>query len=151
MDNENTNIQLLKIADEIIGVKAILVEEVLYNKTIVKHKPEQDTSFIGKLNYKNQEIPVLDLCLKFDLEKTKIIEETALVIVKIPNEENKKTKTIALLADKLLELVQMSSVNLICLPKIQSGLLKKRECFYGMTYCCRKFILLLDLENILKK
>lgn len=151
MNNENANIQLLKIADEIIGIKAMLVENVVYNQKIIKIKETSVNYLIGKLNYQNQEIPVLDVRIKFDLEATEIVEQTPLVIIQVSCKKNTETRNFALIVDKVMELVQLSSVDLISIPKVGVGLLKKTNCFYGMIYCLNKFILLLDLENILEK
>lgn len=151
MNKENIHIQLLKVDDEIIAIRAILIEQVVYDNLIVKNQTEQEKPFVGKLNYQNEEIPVFDIRLKPDSEQNKVISEKPIVIIRTFCKENNITKTLALVVDELLELAQFKSVSVINLPQVGTGLLKNKDFFYGMAYCCNKFILLLDIEKLIRK
>ncbi|MFO7448261.1 MAG: chemotaxis protein CheW, partial [Ignavibacteriaceae bacterium] len=71
-----------KLAEEIFGVDVAQVREILDYIKITK-VPQTPDFMCGVINLRGSVVPVVDMRLKFDLEKTETTVNTCIVVVEV--------------------------------------------------------------------
>ncbi|MDD2463867.1 MAG: chemotaxis protein CheW [Desulfobulbus sp.] len=143
-NNIETNQYLtFKLQDEVFGLAIGKVREVLDFTNITK-VPRTPEFMRGVINLRGSVVPVVDLHLKFDLEKTEKTVNTCIIIVEI-NMEGEIT-VLGALADSVQEVVELEPDQIEPAPKIGTKL--NTEFIKGMGKRDEEFIILLDIDKV---
>ncbi len=132
LNEEQYGIGILKIK-EIIGMMEI---------TSVPRTPE----FVkGVINLRGKVIPVIDLRLKFEMEKIKYSERTCIIVVEIDSADS--TVLIGIVVDSVSEVLNIQASDVEETPKFGTAL--NTEYILGMAKVSGGVKILLDIDRVL--
>lgn len=134
LDNEYYGIPILKV-NEIIG---------LMNITTIPRSPEY---MKGVINLRGKIIPIIDLRLKFKMSERSYDQQTCIIIVEIPVQDNKTF--IGIVVDKVSEVVNVYRKDIELPP--QYGQEHENAFLTGVAKVKEKVMMLLNIEEILNE
>ncbi|MFO7444715.1 MAG: chemotaxis protein CheW [Ignavibacteriaceae bacterium] len=132
-----------KLAEEIFGVDVAQVREILDYIKITK-VPQTPDFMCGVINLRGSVVPVVDMRLKFDLEKTETTVNTCIVVVEV--NLNGENTILGALVDSVQEVIELDPAEIEPAPKIGTKL--KTDFIKGMGKRDDKFIILLDIDAV---
>jgi len=141
--NETKQYLTFKLSDETFGVDVAQVREILDYVKITKI-PQTPDFMCGVINLRGSVVPVVDMNLKFGMDKTEKTVNTCIVVVEIILNEEKSV--LGALVDSVQEVFEISSENIEPTPKIGTNL--NTEFIKGMGKQDGKFIILLDVDKV---
>lgn len=103
-----------QLAGEEYGVEILKVKEIIGLMDITK-LPRTPEFVKGVINLRGKVIPVLDLRLKFGIEKKEYDEKTSIIVVEIDDKNNRIQ--IGVLVDSVSEVLNVSPEDLEPTPK----------------------------------
>lgn len=132
-----------KLDDEVFGLAIGKVREVLDFTTVTK-VPQTPEYMRGVINLRGSVVPVMDLRLKFDMEKTEKTVNTCIVIAEIEIEG--EITVLGALADSVQEVLDLEPEQIEAAPKVGSKL--RTDFIKGMGKQDERFIILLDIDKV---
>lgn len=140
---ETTQYLTFKLGEEVFAVDIAKVREVLdfTNMTKVPRTPE---FMRGVINLRGSVVPVVDLRLKFGLEKTEKTVNTCIIITEVAVDN--ETTVLGALADSVQEVIDLEPGQIEPPPKIGTRL--KTEFIRGMGKQDGSFLILLDIDKV---
>ncbi len=132
-----------KLDDEVFGLAIEKVREVLDFTTVTK-VPQTPEYMRGVINLRGSVVPVMDLRLKFDMDKTEKTVNTCIVIAEIEIEG--ETTVLGALADAVQEVLDLEPEQIEPAPRVGSKL--RTEFIKGMGRRDEQFIILLDIDRV---
>jgi purine-binding chemotaxis protein CheW len=132
-----------KLNDEVFGVDVAQVREILDYIKITK-VPQTPDFMCGVINLRGSVVPVVDMNLKFGMEKSEKTVNTCIVVVEVNLEGS--TTVIGALVDSVQEVFEIESHNIEPAPRIGTKL--KTEFIKGMGKQDDKFIIILDIDKV---
>lgn len=133
----------LKLNDEIFGVDVAQVREILDYVKITK-VPQTPDFMCGVINLRGSVVPVVDMNLKFGMQKSEKTVNTCIVVVEVNLEDT--TTVIGALVDSVQEVFEIEPHNIEPAPKIGTKL--KTDFIKGMGKQDDKFIIILDIDKV---
>ncbi len=141
--SQTTQYLTFKLGEEIFAVDVAKVREILDFTTITK-VPQTPEFMRGVINLRGSVVPVVDMRLKFGMNRTEKTVNTCIVVVEI-NMDN-ETTIIGALADSVQEVVEMDPEQIEPAPKIGSQL--RTDFLRGMGKRDDQFIMILDIDKV---
>ena len=132
-----------KLSEEIFGVDVAQVREILDFIKITK-VPQTPDFMCGVINLRGSVVPVVDMRLKFGMEKTETTVNTCIVVVEV-NLEGENT-VLGALVDSVQEVFELGPSEIEPAPRIGTKL--KTDFIKGMGKREDKFIILLDIDKV---
>ena len=132
-----------KLAEEVFALDISQVREVLEFHSVTK-VPQTPDMMRGVINLRGSVVPVIDLRLKFGMERTEKTVNTCVIIVEITLDS--ETTLIGALADSVQEVMDLDAEHIEPPPKIGTHL--NTEVIKGMGKREEEFIIILDIEKI---
>ncbi len=132
-----------KLRDEVFGVDVAQVREILDYIKITK-VPQTPEFMRGVINLRGSVVPVVDMNIKFGMQRTEKTVNTCIVVVEV--ELDGSTTVIGALVDSVQEVYEIDSKNIEPAPKIGTKL--KTEFIKGMGKQDENFIIILDIDKI---
>ncbi len=132
-----------KLGDEVFALDIDKVREVL-DFTTVTRVPRMPDFMRGVINLRGSVVPVVDLRLKFKMERTEKTTDTCVIITEVTL-ENEKT-VLGALADSVQEVLDLEPQNIEPAPRI--GTMLRTEFIKGMGRQQERFIIILDIDKI---
>jgi purine-binding chemotaxis protein CheW len=129
--------------EEMFALEIVKVREVLEFSTVTK-VPRTPEFMSGVINLRGSVVPVVDLRLKFGMEKTAKTIDTCIIIVEIDIDE--ETTILGILADSVQEVIDMDASQIEPPPRIGTRL--KTEFIQGMGKRGDEFLILLDIDKV---
>ncbi len=129
--------------DEVFGLAIDKVREVL-DFTTVTRVPQTPPYMRGVINLRGSVVPVIDLNLKFGMNKTEKTVNTCIIIAEI--EMDGEVTVLGALADSVQEVVEMEPEQIEPAPKIGTKL--NTAFIKGMGKKDDVFIILLDIDKV---
>ncbi|MEK6532157.1 MAG: chemotaxis protein CheW [Deltaproteobacteria bacterium] len=141
---KSTSIQYLtfRLDNEVYALDITKVREVLDFTTITK-VPKTPDFMRGVINLRGNVVPVLDLKLKFGLQKTEKTVNTCVIIAEIPIDG--EVAVFGVLADSVQEVIDLEPEQIEPPPRIGTRL--KTEFITGMGKRDDNFIIILDIDR----
>jgi len=141
----STSVQYLtfKLDEEVYAVDVAKVREILDFSPITK-VPRTPEFMRGVINLRGSVVPVVDMRLKFGMQKTEKSVNTCIVVVEVML-ENEAT-IIGALADSVQEVIELEPGQIEPPPKIGSRL--KVEFLKGMGKIGDRFLMILDIDKV---
>jgi purine-binding chemotaxis protein CheW len=129
--------------DEVFGLAIDKVREVL-DFTTVTRVPQTPPYMRGVINLRGSVVPVIDLNLKFGMNKTEKTVNTCIIIAEI--EMDGEVTVLGALADSVQEVVELEPEHIEPAPKIGTKL--NTAFIKGMGKRDDVFIILLDIDKV---
>jgi len=132
-----------KLGEEVYAVDISKVREVLDFTTVTK-VPRTPDFMRGVINLRGSVVPVVDLRLKFGMNRTESTVNTCIIILEV--RVDGETTVLGALADSVQEVVDLESESIEPAPRIGTKL--KTEFIAGMGKQNDRFIIILDIDKI---
>lgn len=132
-----------KLSEEIFGVDVAQVREILDYIKITK-VPQTPDFMCGVINLRGSVVPVVDMRLKFGMEKTETTVNTCIVVVEVNLDG--ENMILGALVDSVQEVFELGPTDIEAAPRIGTKL--KTDFIKGMGKRDDKFIILLDIDKV---
>ncbi|MBP7460109.1 MAG: purine-binding chemotaxis protein CheW [Candidatus Delongbacteria bacterium] len=139
----NTQYLTFKLSNEIYALEIAKVREVLDMTTITK-VPQTPEFMLGVINLRGGVVPVIDMRLKFGLDKGQKTVNTCIIIMEVTIDQ--ETTIIGALVDSVQEVLDLEPGQLEPPPRIGTRL--KIEFIKAMGKWKKQFIIILDIDRI---
>ncbi|HNY21467.1 MAG TPA: chemotaxis protein CheW [Treponemataceae bacterium] len=138
-----------KLANEVYAINVASIKEVLGIPKITK-VPRMPDYMRGIINLRGGVVPVLDLCVKFDLGETQNTPDTGIIVTEIENareDGTRETLTIGIFSDVVQKVITIEPEEIEPPPKI--GVAIDTAFIRGMGHVGENFIIILNIDKIL--
>ncbi len=132
------------LAEELFALNISSVKEVLEHTKITK-VPRTPEHMCGVINLRGHAVPIVDLRLKFSMERGEITVNTCLIIVEVGREG--ESVALGALVDSVREVIDMTGDEVEPAPKMGAAI--DTEFIRGMARRNDEFIIILDIDKIL--
>ncbi|HBG04703.1 MAG: chemotaxis protein CheW [Geobacteraceae bacterium GWC2_58_44] len=140
---ETTQYLTFKLEDELFALDIGKVREVLDFTTITK-VPRTPDYMRGVINLRGSVVPVLDLRLKFGMEKAEKTVNTCVIIVEV--EMGGEKVVMGAMADAVQEVLDLEPDQIEPPPRIGTRL--NTDFIKGMGKHAEQFIIILDIDEV---
>jgi len=140
---ETTQYLTFKLADEIFAVDVAKVREIL-DFTPATKVPGTPDYMRGVINVRGNVVPVVDMRLKFGLEKTEQTVDTCIVVMEIAVDED--TAVLGALVDSVQEVFELEPGQIEPPPRI--GTRWRTEFIKGIGKRNSELIIILDIDRV---
>ena len=134
-----------KLADEEYGLEILKVREIIGLMDITR-VPRTRDYIRGVINLRGKVIPVVDLRLKFGMEKTESTDQTVIIVVQIT--VSGQDYTMGILVDEVLEVLSIAADHIEPAPDFGSGSIDT-DFILGVGKAEKRVIFLLDIGKVL--
>ncbi len=140
---ELTQYLTFKLEDEIYATDIAQVREVLEYTRVTK-VPRTPDYMRGVINLRGHVVPVLDLKLRFGMQRTEQTVNTCIIIVEVHLDG--ENTVIGALADSVQEVIELDPTQIEPAPRIGTRL--NTEFIRGMGKRDEQFVIILDIEKV---
>jgi purine-binding chemotaxis protein CheW len=150
---EDTNMAAMESTDQVLtfilageeyGVDILRVQEIRGWSSVTRI-PNTPAYIQGILNLRGTIVPIIDLRLRFNIEKIAYGPTTVIVVLKVMHENN--TRIIGLVVDGVSDVYNIRTEDLKPAPDF--GVSVKTEFIKGMATIAEKMVILLDIDKML--
>ena len=135
-----------ELADEKYGIEVKSIREILEMQPITS-VPRTSDYLLGVMNVRGRVVPVVDLRLKFGLEKAELTVNSAIIVLDLGKDAN--DSLIGLLVDRVDEVLSLGEDEVEAAPGIGTSV--NGQFLKGMGKSDKGFTLLLDTVEIFSK
>ena len=132
-----------RLEEEIFGVDVAQVREILDYIKVTK-VPRMPDFMCGVINLRGSVVPVVDMRIKFGMNKVEATVDTCIIVVDV-NLEGEAT-TLGALVDSVQEVFELEPAEIEAAPRLGTKL--RTEFIKGMGKRNEMFIILLDIDKI---
>jgi purine-binding chemotaxis protein CheW len=140
---ELTQFLTFKLGEEVFAVDVSQAQEVL-EVTAITRVPRTPEFMTGVINVRGSVVPVVDLRLKFGMEKAERTIDTCIIVMEVCLGE--ETIVLGALVDSVQEVIELEPGQIEPPPKIGTNL--NTEFIRGMGKRDDLFIIILDIDRI---
>ena len=140
---ETTQYLTFKLDDEIFALDVGKVREVLEYTSITK-VPRTPDFMLGVINLRGSVVPVVDMRLKFDMEKTEKTVNTCIIITEVEMDDD--ITVLGALADSVQEVVDLEPEQIEPAPRIGTSI--NTDFIKGMGKSDEHFTMILDIDKV---
>jgi purine-binding chemotaxis protein CheW len=140
---ETTQYLTFKLDDEIFALDVGKVREVLEHTKITK-VPRTPDFMLGVINLRGSVVPVVDMRLKFDMEKTEKTVNTCIIITEVEMDDD--ITVLGALADSVQEVVDLEPEQIEPAPRIGTSI--NTDFIKGMGKSDEHFTMILDIDKV---
>jgi purine-binding chemotaxis protein CheW len=133
-----------RVADETYAVGILQVREILRYETVTK-VPTTPMSIRGVLNLRGRVVPVVDLAVRLGLPESAVTKWSCVIIVEV--ELDGEQTVMGVMVDSVNEVIELLANEIE--PPPPFGTQVRVSYLIGMAKCENKFILILDIDEIL--
>jgi purine-binding chemotaxis protein CheW len=131
------------LSEEVFAFDITKVREVLEFSKVTK-VPQTPAMMIGVINLRGSVVPIIDLRLKFNMEKGDLTVNTCIIIIETITDQ--ETLIIGALVDSVQEVMDLDSEHIEAPPKIGTKL--NTDFIKGMGKVEDQFVIILNIEKI---
>ncbi|PLY03465.1 MAG: chemotaxis protein CheW [Desulfuromonas sp.] len=131
------------LGDETFAVDVAKAREVLDSINITK-VPQTPEYMLGVINLRGSVVPVIDMRLKFGLEKRDRTVDTCIIVLEIAVDGD--AVVIGAQADSVQEVLEISTGQIEPPPRLGTKL--NTEFIRGMGNCNDEFVIILDIDKV---
>lgn len=132
------------LAGEEYAITVLKVTEIIECGALTK-VPGAPASIRGVINLRGAVVPVVDLAIKFGLPETAVTARSCIVVVELPNEEERLV--LGVMADAVHQVLDLLPAQIQ--PPPSFGPKVRIDCILGMATSNGAFIVLLDIDKVL--
>ena len=144
--SETTQYLTFKLAEEIFAVDVARIREIL-EVPVITRIPRMPESMIGVINVRGSVVPVVDLRLRFGMEKMEKTVDTCIVVMEVAIEG--ETLVLGAVADSVDEVIEQQPDQVEPPPRIGTKI--DMEFIKGMGKRDDNFIIILDIDRVFTK
>lgn len=141
--NETKQYLTFKLGDEMFAINVAQVREVLDISSITR-VPRAPGFMRGVINVRGSVVPVVDLRLKFDMEKTENTVDSRIVVMELSLEGDQTV--LGAMADSVHDVMDLENDNIEDPPNIGSRW--RTEFIRGIGKRNGEFIIILDIDRV---
>jgi len=127
---------------ETYGLQILKVQEIISLLNITR-VPRTPAYVLGVINLRGKVIPVIDMRLKFGLEKSEKTERTCIIVVQITRGQN--SITIGIIVDEVSEVINVKASQISPTPPM--GVAVNTDFIMGVGKVDDSVIMLLDINK----
>ncbi len=150
--DENSNMSMdelhkflsFKISDDNFGLSILKVKEIIEYQDLTE-VPMMPNFVCGAINLRGHVVPVIDLSVRLGRESQGIGRRTCVIITEVGSQNDRME--VGLLVDAVNEVMDIHPRDIDPAPSFRGSI--RTEFIHGMGKIDEKFIILLDIENIL--
>jgi purine-binding chemotaxis protein CheW len=142
-EKETKQYLTFRLAEETFAVDVAKVREIL-DFTAITKVPQTPDFMRGVINLRGSVVPVVDMKLKFGLEKTEKTVDTCIIVIEIAIDG--ETTVVGSLADKVEEVLELEPEQIELPPRI--GMKLNTDFIRGMGKTGDTFTIILDTDRI---
>jgi purine-binding chemotaxis protein CheW len=131
------------LAEDIFAIDVVMAKEVLDFADVTK-VPQTPDYMLGVINLRGSVVPVIDMRLKFGMEKTDMTRDSCIIVVEVDVEG--EPVTVGALADSVQEVMDIEDNQIEPPPRIGTKL--NTEFIKGMGNLGEKFVIILDINKV---
>jgi purine-binding chemotaxis protein CheW len=132
------------LADEEYGVDILRVQEIRGYDTVTSI-PNTPEYVLGVLNLRGSIVPIIDLRLRFGLDRMAYGKTTVIVVVRVEDESG--SRVMGMVVDGVSDVCNLSKESLKDAPKMGSN--GGTQCISGLATIDEKMVILLDIDTLL--
>jgi len=132
-----------KLGAEEYGFQILKVQEII-GMMNVTHVPNTPKFIRGVINLRGKVIPVVDLRIKFGMEKKEDTERTCIIVVQV---EGQAAVTMGTLVDEVSEVRDITNKEIENTPSFGTSV--NTEFILGLGKLEKKVVMLLDIDKVL--
>ena len=133
-----------QLGDEAYALEILRVQEIIGMMTVTR-VPGTPEFVRGVINLRGKVIPVIDLRLKFGLERQTDTEKTCIIVAQVVRAAQEVT--MGIIVDEVLEVLDVAADQIE--PPPSFGSVVDTDFILGMGKIGRKVVMLLDVDRVL--
>ncbi|MBN1798167.1 MAG: chemotaxis protein CheW [Spirochaetales bacterium] len=141
--NKTATYLTFKLGQEDYAIDVLKVKEILEVTRITK-VPKTPNFMKGVINLRGNVVPVVDMHLKFGIEKTEQTVDTCIIVLEVTID--KETVVLGALADTVQEVVNIEPENIEATPHVGTHL--NTEFILGIGKMDEQFVIILNIDKI---
>ncbi|QAR34130.1 chemotaxis protein CheW [Geovibrio thiophilus] len=130
----------LKLGDEEYAIDVLKIQEIIRTVEITS-VPRTDSFVLGVMNLRGKVIPVVDLRVRFNLDKMDFDKETRIIVVRFDTEH------IGFVVDEVTEVIRISKNMVDPTPPLVGSI--GQEYILGICKYDDRLIILLDIDTVI--
>jgi len=130
----------LKLGDEEYAIDVLKIQEIIRTVEITS-VPRTDSFVLGVMNLRGKVIPVIDLRVRFSLDKMDFDKETRIIVVKF------ETENIGFVVDEVTEVIRINKKMVEPTPPLVGSV--GQEYILGICKYSDRLIILLDIDSVI--
>jgi purine-binding chemotaxis protein CheW len=133
-----------KLGEELFAVDILRVQEIR-GWSEVTRIPRAPSHVLGVLNLRGSIVPIIDLRLRFGLERAEFTALTVIIVLSVPTESS--TRELGLVVDSVSDVVGMRPEDLRELPDL--GNRANSQVISGIASIEKRMVILLDVGELM--
>ena len=129
----------LKLGEEEYAIDILKIQEIIRTVEITA-VPKTDSFILGVMNLRGKVIPVIDLRIRFSLDKMDFDKETRIIVVRF------ETENIGFVVDEVTEVIRINKSMVEPTPPLVGSV--GQEYILGICKYQERLIILLDIDSI---
>ncbi len=129
-----------KLGDEEYAIDVLKIQEIIRLVEITS-VPRTDSFVLGVMNLRGQVIPVIDLRVRFNLERTDFDKLTRIIVVKFDSEH------VGFVVDEVTEVIRIDKNSVEPTPPLVGSI--GQEYILGICKYDERLIILLDIDRVI--
>ncbi|MGE4317570.1 MAG: chemotaxis protein CheW [Deferribacterales bacterium] len=129
----------LKLGDEEYAIDVLKIQEIIRTVEITS-VPRTESFVLGVMNLRGKVIPVIDLRVRFSLDKMDFDKETRIIVVKF------ETENIGFVVDEVTEVIRINKKMVEPTPPLVGSI--GQEYILGICKYADRLIILLDIDSV---
>ena len=132
----------LKLGDEEYAIDVLKIQEIIRTVEITA-VPRTDSFVLGVMNLRGKVIPVVDLRIRFNLDKMDFDKETRIIVVRFDTEQ------IGFVVDQVTEVIRINKNMVEPTPPLVGSI--GQEYILGICKYDDRLIILLDIDTVISE
>jgi chemotaxis signal transduction protein len=129
----------LKLGEEEYAIDVLKIQEIIRTVEITS-VPRTDAYVLGVMNLRGKVIPVIDLRVRFSLDKMDFDKETRIIVVRF------ETENIGFVVDEVTEVIRINKSMVEPTPPLVGSV--GQEYILGICKYAERLIILLDIDSV---
>ncbi len=129
----------LKLGEEEYAIDVLKIQEIIRTVEITS-VPRTESFVLGVMNLRGKVIPVIDLRVRFSLDKMDFDKETRIIVVKF------ETENIGFVVDEVTEVIRINKKMVEPTPPLVGSI--GQEYILGICKYADRLIILLDIDSV---
>jgi chemotaxis signal transduction protein len=132
----------LKLGDEEYAIDVLKIQEIIRTVEITS-VPRTESFVLGVMNLRGKVIPVIDLRVRFTLDKMDFDKETRIIVVRF------ETENIGFVVDEVTEVIRINKKMVEPTPPLVGSV--GQEYILGICKYQERLIILLDIDSVISE
>jgi len=129
----------LKLGEEEYAIDVLKIQEIIRTVEITS-VPRTDSFVLGVMNLRGKVIPVIDLRVRFSLDKMDFDKETRIIVVRF------ETENIGFVVDEVTEVIRINKSMVEPTPPLVGSV--GQEYILGICKYAERLLILLDIDSV---